>query len=156
MNKLVKNAFLCLSLISVLATWSCNEIECSFEGDQKVITDYLAANGLTAQKSETGLHYIIQEDGKGSLYPNSNSIVTVNYKGYFPDGSIFDESDTAIQFPVSGVIVGWQEGLRLMKKESKAQFFIPSSLAYGTRQVGGKAGSECSVIIFDVELIDFE
>lgn len=156
MNILLKSFSFFLLVFLCLNTTSCDDtIVCSFEDDQQVITDYLSANNLIATKRESGMHYIIEEEGIGTLYPSANSVVTVKYKGYFTDGTIFDENETGIEFQVSNVIVGWQEGLSLMKKQSKAQFFIPSSLAYGSQPVGGLNGRECSVIIFDVELEDF-
>ncbi len=143
-------------VLAITTTFSCKEIECSFEADQDIIATYLANNNLTATKTGSGLYYLFEDEGLGSLYPNINSTVEVKYKGYFTDGTVFDESTSGIKFGLGNVIVGWQEGLRLMKKQSKARLFIPSSLAYGTRAVGGIEGRECSVIIFDVELEDFE
>lgn len=156
MNKFIQ-AFTFLSFAFLLFTLpSCDEVECSFADDQEIIENYLSSNNLTAIKRETGLHYITQEEGVGSLYPSFNSLVTVRYKGYFTDGTVFDQNETGIEFPVTGVIPGWQEGLTLMKKQSKTQLFIPSSLAYGVQPVGGIAGRECSVLIFDVEMVDFK
>ena len=139
-----------------LSTHACKEIECSFTEDQQIIEDYLAANNLTAEERESGLHYIIEEEGIGNLQPNFNSLVTVKYKGYFTDGTIFDENASGVTFQVGQVILGWQEGLSLMKKEGKAMFFIPSMLGYGTEAVGGMDGRECSVLIFEVEMLDFQ
>ena len=153
----ITNLFSLLALVfAITSTFSCNEVECSFEADQDIIATYLTNNNLTATKTGSGLYYRFEDEGLGSLYPNINSTVEVKYKGYFTDGTVFDENTTGTKFVLGNVIVGWQEGLSLMKKQSKAQFFIPSSLAYGTRTVGGIEGRECSVIIFDVELEDFE
>ncbi len=157
MLKITKIFAVLATLFALTTTFSCNNnIECSFDADQDVITKYLADNNLTATKTESGLHYIIEKEGLGTLYPNINSTVGVKYKGYFTDGVVFDENAQGTEFTVGQVIAGWQEGLTLMKKQSKAQFFIPSSLAYGSRAVGGMEGRECSVIIFDVELDDFQ
>lgn len=148
-------SFLFLACFFIQLTSCEDTIVCSYEEDQQIIEDYLSANNLNATKRESGLHYIIEEEGLGTLYPSVSSVVTVKYKGYFTDGTVFDENDTGIEFTVGNVITGWQEGLGLMKKQSKAKLFIPSSLAYGTAPVGGFEGRECSVIIFDVELEDF-
>lgn len=156
MNKFIKAFAFFAIVFLVFGTSGCNEVECSFAEDQQIIKDYLSNNGLTAIERETGLHFLTQEEGIGSLYPTFSSLVTVKYKGYFTDGTIFDQNDKGIEFPLSGVIPGWQEGLTLMKKQSKAQMFLPSSLAYGVQPVGGMEGRECSVLIFDVELIDFK
>jgi FKBP-type peptidyl-prolyl cis-trans isomerase FkpA len=62
-------------------------------------TDYVAQNeeeilrsknNLTAQRSDSGLYYILYNNGNG-VRPTANSNVKVAYKGYFTDGSVFDE-----------------------------------------------------------------
>ncbi|MEZ4684783.1 MAG: FKBP-type peptidyl-prolyl cis-trans isomerase [Bacteroidia bacterium] len=47
-------------------------------------------------------------------------MVTVKYKGYLTDGTVFDESTTGLNFYLNGVIAGWTEGIQLFKKEGKA------------------------------------
>ncbi len=51
------------------------------ELNDKQITDYLAANNLEAQKTESGLYYSIENPGDGEQ-PTASSNVTVAYKGY--------------------------------------------------------------------------
>jgi FKBP-type peptidyl-prolyl cis-trans isomerase FklB len=58
-----------------------------------------------------------------------------------------------VEFPVNGVIPGWQEALQLMKVGDKWQLFVPSELAYGERGAGGKIGPN-STLIFEVELLE--
>ena len=47
------------------------------------------------------------------------------------------------------MIPGWTEGLQLMKEGGRAEFFIPSALAYGSR---GRLADQ--TLIFEVELLD--
>ncbi len=61
--------------------------------NEKEITDYLTKNNLTAQKSDSGLHYIINEPGTGKQ-PNASSSITIIYKGYLTNGKTFDQSPT--------------------------------------------------------------
>ena len=51
------------------------------------------------------------------------------------------------------VIPGWDEGLQLLKKGSKAKLLIPSPLAYGPSQRGAVIVAN-SILIFDVEVTD--
>ena len=48
--------------------------------NEKEIVDYIAKNNLNAQKSDTGLYYVITEPGTGKQ-PTANSDVRVAYKG---------------------------------------------------------------------------
>lgn len=122
--------------------------------DVQLIEQYLTDRGLSAQKTSSGLHYIITKEGSGG-HPSSTATVTVQYKGYFLDGTVFDQttgSQTA-KFALSGVITGWQECIPLLQKGGSGQFFIPSGLGYGNRNYQGIPAN--SVLIFDITLINF-
>ncbi|WP_286968171.1 FKBP-type peptidyl-prolyl cis-trans isomerase [Flavobacterium sp. UBA4854] len=122
----------------------------SAEND-KEITDYLTKNNLTATKSTTGLYYIINEPGTGAQ-PTATSKVTVAYKGYFTNGSLFDKStDSGLTFPLNEVIKGWTEGITYFKEGGSGVLLIPAHLGYGSSpRPGIPAGS---VLLFDVKLI---
>jgi hypothetical protein len=86
----------------------------------------------------------------------SLSCVRLHYAGTLVGGTEFDSSYKRGQpatFPVNGVIKGWSEALQLMKAGSKYQLFIPASLAYGERAVGGDIGPN-STLIFEVDLLE--
>jgi peptidylprolyl isomerase len=108
------------------------------------------------QTTKSGLKYIILQQGNGPK-ADSGKTVVVHYSGYLPDGTRFDSSverDEPFSFVVGlkMVIPGWEEGISLLNKGSKARFIIPSALAYGPRQVGKIPPN--SNLIFDVELLD--
>ena len=140
-----------LLLFSCAKTLSPEE---QFQEDLQKIDDYLAANGLTAESTPSGLHYIITKEGTGN-HPTLQSTVTVKYKGYRLDGSVFDETtgSETVQFSLAGVIFGWQEGIPLLKKGGKGTLLLPSYLAYGPSGYGPIAPN--TVLLFDVELVDF-
>ena len=115
------------------------------------ILHYIEDNNLEAQKSDSGLYYVINEEGTGTT-PTSNSNVTVAYKGYFLDGTVFDESDgNGISIGLNQVILGWQEGITYFKEGGEGVLLIPSSLAYGNNGSGPIPGG--AVLVFDVKLI---
>ena len=119
--------------------------------NEKEIITYIADNELEAQKTESGLYYIIEEPGTGEQ-PTASSNVTVAYKGYFTNNTVFDESDEdGISFPLNGVISGWTEGIPYFKEGGKGKLLIPSHLAYGPYDRNRIPGG--SVLIFDVNLI---
>ena len=124
------------------------------EKDQEIILNYLEENNLTAERTEEGVYYIIDNPGTGEN-PTVNDDVKVHYEGYFLDGTVFDSSiarGTPAEFPLRGVIQGWQIGIPLFKEGGKGTLLIPSWLAYGSSARSGIPAN--SVLIFDVELIE--
>lgn len=120
--------------------------------DRELIEDYLATNNLTAEVTEEGVYYIIDNPGTGTAHPTLDSRVTVDYKGYLLDGSEFD-SGTAT-FSLTGVIQGWQIGIPKYKKGGTGTLLIPSGLAYGKDSPSPDIPRH-SVLVFDINLIDF-
>ncbi len=132
------------------------KIEWQKQKDQDLIAEYIQNKNLTAQSTPSGLHYIIEKEGTGG-HPSISDKVTVHYEGYLLDGSVFDSSirrGEPISFGLNRVVKGWQEGIPLLKKGGKGKLIIPSYLAYGSRGAGRQIPPN-SVLVFDVELIDF-
>jgi FKBP-type peptidyl-prolyl cis-trans isomerase FkpA len=128
------------------------------EFTKQVLSDYNSGK-LNSKLSETasGLKYIIHEEGTGEV-PKAGDIIKVHYFGMLPDGTEFDNSFKRGEphiFPVGQgqVIPGWDEGLMLFKRGTKATLFIPYQLAYGEagRPPAIPAKSE---LVFYVELLD--
>jgi FKBP-type peptidyl-prolyl cis-trans isomerase FkpA len=119
--------------------------------NEKEISDYVAKYNLTAQRSDSGLYYVINEPGTG-VQPTATSNVTVAYKGYFINGTVFDQSSAAgISFGLNQVIKGWTEGIAYFKTGGSGILLIPAHLGYGNYDYSGIPGG--SVLIFDVKLI---
>jgi FKBP-type peptidyl-prolyl cis-trans isomerase FklB len=117
---------------------------------------YLEENANRDEISTTasGLQYEVLEEGTGAS-PSETSEVTVHYTGKLVDGTVFDSSVERGQpatFPLNRVIVGWTEGLQLMKEGAKYRFHIPYNLAYGENGTGPIP--PYATLIFDVELIE--
>lgn len=123
--------------------------------DIGIIEQYLTDNNLVAEKLESGLHYIITDEGRDNEKPGPDDQVEVKYKGYFTSGKVFDqtEGDRTISFYLTQVIKGWQQAVPLLNRGGKGTFFIPSGLAYGSRPPSGIPAN--AVLIFEIELIDF-
>ena len=119
--------------------------------NDKEITDYIVKNKLKAQKSESGLYYVINEAGTGAQ-PIATSNVTVAYKGYFTNGTVFDQSGPeGISFGLDQVIKGWTEGIPYFKTGGSGILLIPSNLAYGNDTMGPIPGG--SALVFEIKLI---
>ncbi|MFT6699149.1 MAG: FKBP-type peptidyl-prolyl cis-trans isomerase FkpA [Porticoccaceae bacterium] len=115
------------------------------------IIEYIEENDLVANRTNSGLYYVINEEGTGTR-PTSSSNVTVAYKGYFLDGTVFDQSDAnGISFGLDQVIKGWTEGIPLFKEGGEGILLIPSSLGYGLNGAGSIPRG--AVLVFDVNLI---
>ncbi len=115
---------------------------------KKFMEENAKKEGVVTTKS--GLQYKILKEGTGKS-PAATDQVTVNYRGTLVDGKEFDSSykrGKPATFRLNGVIKGWTEGLQLMKEGGKAELFIPSNLAYGSR---GPLADQ--TLIFDVELV---
>ena len=125
-------------------------------GNKKEGTAFLAKNktkqGVVTLPS--GLQYKIIKAGNGKK-PIGSDTVECNYRGTLINGTEFDSSyrrGQAASFPVSGVIPGWTEALKLMPVGSKWQLFIPPQLAYGAQGAGRDIGPDAT-LIFEVELL---
>lgn len=145
------------------------EIEGLKTAEEGKLANYISKNKLEPQKTESGLQYVLKEEGAGDKAVVGDTVV-VNYTGTLVTGKVFDtndaevakESDTfnpmrqyePIRFRVGHdpVIQGWTEGLQLLNKGSKATLLVPSSIGYGER--GGGTIPPYAPLIFDVELVD--
>jgi FKBP-type peptidyl-prolyl cis-trans isomerase FklB len=134
------------------------------QDEMKVVADKNKADGKkflddnakkTGVKSTpSGLQYKVIKEGKGDK-PKDSDVVETNYRGTTIDGKEFDSSTkhgSTFSFPVSGVIKGWSEALKLMPVGSKWELYIPAELAYGDEGYGDDIPPG-STLIFEVELL---
>lgn len=148
-----KYAFLLYSLFLVVSCSTDNDMDyVDYSAQNEAdITAYLDENNLIAQRSDSGLYYVIEALGSGTQ-PIATSNVTVAYKGYYLDGVVFDESDAAgVSFNLQQVIPGWTEGITYFKEGGNGILLIPARLGYGSMDNRGIPGG--SVLVFDVNLI---
>jgi FKBP-type peptidyl-prolyl cis-trans isomerase len=130
--------------------------------DEVILQEYLKKNNMTnAKKTAGGVYYIITQPGTGSV-PKAGQMVSLQYRGTLLDGKEFDSSAKSnggkpFEYPIGRgqVIPGWDEGVALLNKGSKATLLIPSSLAYGERGAGANVPAN-SPLRFDVELVDIK
>jgi FKBP-type peptidyl-prolyl cis-trans isomerase FkpA len=133
---------LSLTLASLPATWAQNAVTAA------------AAKEAGAVVTASGLVYRSLKDGAGAS-PGASDKVKVHYRGTFPDGKEFDSSykrNEAIEFPLSGVIKCWTEGVQRMKVGGKAKLTCPPAIAYGERGAGGVIPPNAT-LLFEVELL---
>lgn len=152
----MKNIYKALLLIVILSfSTGCKKEEDYKETDEKIIKEYLQKRNLTAERTSSGLYYII--DVPGDLpKPTISSTVTLHYKGYLINGKVFDntEGDKPVSFPLTHIIEGMREGLQLFGEGGIGKLLIPSYLGYGNTVMPGIPVN--SVLIFDIHLINVE
>ena len=105
----------------------------------------------------SGLIYQSLKDGTGAS-PAASDTVKVHYRGTLQDGKEFDSSykrGEPIEFPLSGVIPCWTEGVQKMKPGGKAKLTCPPAIAYGARGAGGVIPPNAT-LNFEVELISIK
>ncbi len=118
------------------------------------IQAYIAENDLDAQRTSSGLYYVINEEGTGKR-PTATSVITVSYKGYYTDKTVFDPgSTTGVTFNLQQVIKGWIEGIPFFKEGGSGILLIPAHLAYGSKDYQKVPGG--SVLIFEIKLLAVE
>jgi len=124
------------------------------EAGIKFLAENKTKEGVVTTAS--GLQYKIITQGTGEI-PTAESKVKVHYKGTLLDGTEFDSSykrNEPATFGAGQVIKGWTEALTLMPVGSKWELYIPSDLAYGSRDAGPI--KPFSTLIFEVELLGIE
>lgn len=125
------------------------------ESRATLFLDSLMKADKSIKLSSSGLAYKIVKKGKGNT-PANDANVTVNYVGTTIDGNEFDSSQGEPRtFNRQQVIKGFSEGIGLMNKGARYILYIPGKLAYGPTGVGNKIGPN-EMLIFDIELVDFE
>lgn len=111
------------------------------------------------QSTDSGLKYIIHEEGVDGTKTPPGQGVKVHYYGVLEsDGTMFDNSfgrGSPLQFPlgVGQVIQGWDEGIGLLNKGGKATLIIPPPLGYGVAGAPPRI-PENSTLVFYVEVMD--
>ncbi len=103
----------------------------------------LIAKGNDVDTTDLGVYYIITEQGEGN-FPKNGDTLTVTYAAYYIDGYLFDSSlwrnptDSTYTFVLGNPpnIAGWDDGMKVLNKNAKAQLMVSSDLAFGDKGNG--------------------
>lgn len=151
--------------VSVNEIFSESEIQSKIEmrNQEFRIADSIAMGGFIGANQDmkvtaSGLRYTVVKATKGKKVSPGNK-VTVKYKGSFLDGRVFDQTkegqpDFVFNVGERLVILGWDEGLQLMKEGEVFRFLIPWNIAYG--ETGRGQIPPYTSLLFDVELVKVE
>jgi FKBP-type peptidyl-prolyl cis-trans isomerase FkpA len=133
--------------------------------DDKMLSEYIAANKIIATKSPKGTYVQITKPGIGAKLDNTK-FIKVKYKGKTLAGNIFDtnmDDSKGHTDPLlvnltndmnlgGGVIPGMADAFLMMQKGTKAVMYIPSTLGYGARGAGGDIPPNTN-LVFEVEVL---
>jgi len=144
---MIKKIFFVFILGFALLSNACSE-KPQAEIDQELIEKYIADHNIDAVKHESGLWYEIIKEG-GSVHPNLNSKINVDYKGTLLDGTEFDSGDN-VDMILGKTITGWQIGIPLIGEGGEILLIVPSNLGYGPHDQGSVPKN--SVMVFEVKL----
>lgn len=142
-------------LIALIGVMGCKK-EDQKEIDEALIVKYIQDHQLDAEATSSGLHYVIQDSGSAE-HPGLASTVHMYYTGRLLDGTVFDGVSAPadpLELPLAWTIAGWQEGIPFYGRGGKGILLIPSHLAYG--EDGAGEIPKNSVLIFDIEVVDFQ
>lgn len=163
--------FLVIALVAVFALSGClkQDNKCGYkdssvtapEAEINNLEDSLAKYGITGTEiSPSGFMYKIIQPGNGPSITNLCSAITVEYKGSFFDGRVFDSTPAGIPayFQLGGVILGWQKGIPLIKEGGSMHLYVPPTLAYGQEGVKNKSTGEILIpggayLVFEVKVL---
>ena len=117
--------------------------------------------GYNIDTTSMGVYYVVKEKGTGA-YALPGDTLTVGYSGYFVSGFLFDSSsinnvDGKWTFILGNppMIKGWDDGMKVMNKNSVVQFIIPSDLAYGANGLPG-AIEPYKTLVFVVKMFEIK
>ncbi len=138
--------------------------------EQTKIDEYLQKNSWDKAIVE-GVYVKVLNNGVGEKAKNGDE-VKINYIGQLLDGKVFDTSledvakennlynnarkyePLAFEVGAGQMIRGFEIAARMMNKGTKLMVLIPSSLAYGERNMG--AISPYSPLVFTMEMVDIQ
>lgn len=139
-------------IIAAMTFLSCGKDQIDI--DRQLILDYIAENNLDMDETPEGIFYSIDSLGSGDN-PSYNSFVTMDYKGYYLDGTVFDQSkvNDPLKYNLNNLIEGWIIGVQLFRRGDSGTLIIPSRYAYGSSGYASIPGN--TVLAFDITLLDF-
>lgn len=131
----------------------CEYDQCTNKAPQaeiQAVADHITANNITAVQHCSGVFYTIENPGTGKN-PTACSYVSVKYKGYLTNGTVFDQKTFPVDFDLSRLVAGWRNVLPLLKAGGRIVLYIPPSLGYGSQAYQQIPAN--SILVFEIDLV---
>jgi len=161
-----------LSVIALFSLASCTkkDTKCGYSdstivapaAEIQTLQDSLTYYGITATQHPSGFFYTINSQGTGKEIANLCTSISVEYRGGFLNGNVFDSTAAGniANLQLGGVIPGWQKGVPLISQGGDLTLYIPPSLAYGSNDATDANGNVVipgnSYLVFTVHLVAVE
>jgi FKBP-type peptidyl-prolyl cis-trans isomerase len=144
------------------------DAEAAKNGEAGKMKSYIESKSLKPVVTPSGLNYVVNKAGAGEKAKVGDT-VEVNYTGSFLSGKVFDTSypDVAkksgtfnamrpyaplkMAVGLGQSIPGFDEGLMLLPKGTKATLILPSKLAYGEQ--GNSGIPPYTPLVFEIEVV---
>lgn len=119
--------------------------------EDSMLQDFAGNNEVELKKTEFGFWYNIENEYKGEHLKEKDNC-RIRYKMRLLDGTLLEENEIEFTIGKKEIIVGLEEGLKLLRKGESATFVIPWYLAYGMK------GNDVLVppytsLVYEVEVI---
>lgn len=89
-----------------------------------------------AVTTPSGLVFQVITEGEGE-FPTEADRVDIEYTARLSDGSIFDKTESPVNFDLIHLVPGFKEGLTMMRPGGEYRIVFPASLGYGESGAGG-------------------
>ena len=123
--------------------------------ESQEIEDFMQRYHWKMHKTQTGLHWMIYKNGKGTV-AKKGDIACIKYSVSMISGDLVYRSDSLIPFEFetgkAKVPNGLEEAVLLLKPGDHAKLIVPSHLAYGLLGDQDKIRNR-AILIYDVELL---
>ena len=118
--------------------------------NQRFLADNAHKKGVI--RLPDGLQYRVLAHGHGKSILGADDLVTVRYKGWLINGTVFDQSKPTAQLPAGRLIPGWVEALKHMRVGDEWELVIPADLGYGADGAGDTIPPN-QTLVFDMKLL---
>ena len=140
-----------------------------------IATKYSRLKSYTKDQNVEGavsdyVYYEVLEEGNGNESPYYSDTVRVSYRGHlissisYPEGYVFDQTYVGdFSWQTTGIVTSlmatWVDGfttaLQHMHRGDRYLVYVPYALGYGTTTTSSGKIPGCSVLVFDIVLIDY-
>ena len=129
--------------------------------EDEIIDSFVEENHPEAQKTETGLRYVIfPSKNRSELVPGEAQLVTIDYDMELLNGNVIYSTKKEglpekFRIEHEDAPAGLHEGLQIMHLGDSAVFIMPSHLAYGFTGDQHVIGQN-AILVYKVVLIEIE